>query len=150
MLRPPRGRDERLFSTKTLGVAVLQGLSIFAVCLGVFLLAFKDHSAEAARALCFATLVVAFVVVILVNRSWTRSAVSMLRVPNPAVRWVLLGSSAFLALALLVPFARRLFHFAPLHATDLILSLGAGIVCVTWFELLKRVKRHRAVSAGPP
>ena len=112
------------------------------MCLGVFLLARRDHSADAARAQTFATLVVAFVVVILVNRSWTRSAVAMLRVPNPAVRWVLLGAPTFLALALLVPFARRLFHFAPLHPTDVLLSLGAGLVCVLWFEVVKRVRRR--------
>ena len=92
----------------------------------------------------FVTLVVAFVVVILVNRSWLRSAVAMFRVPNPAVRWVLLGAVTFLGVAVLVPFARRLFHFAPLHLTDLLLSLGAGLVCVLWFEVVKRVRRTRA------
>ena len=142
MQRPPRSRDERLFSKATLGVAVLQGLSILAVCLGVFVLARRGHSDDAARALTFATLVVAFLVVILVNRSWTRSALSMLRVPNPAMRWVLLGTSTFLALALLVPFAQHRFHFAPLHATDLLLSLGAGFVCVLWFEAVKRFRRR--------
>ena len=142
MQRPPRSRDERLFSKATLGIAVLQGLSILAVCLGVFVLARKGHSDDAARALTFATLVVAFLVVILVNRSWTRSALSMLRVPNPALRWVLLGTSTSLALALLVPFAQHLFLFAPLHATDLLLSLGVGVVCVLWFEGVKRFRRH--------
>ena len=141
MTRPPRRRDERLFSKGTLGVALLQGLSILAVCLGVFVLAHRGHSEGAARALTFATLVVAFLVVILVNRSWTRSALSMLRVPNRALRWVLLGASTFLALALRVPFGQRLFHFAPLHTTDLLLSLGAGLVCVLWFEGVKHWRR---------
>ena len=142
MQRPPRRRDERLFSRSTLGIAVLQGLSILAVCLGVFVLARRAHSADAARALTFETLVVAFLAVILVNRSWTRSALSMLRVPNPALRWVLLGTSTFLALALLVPFGQRLFHFGSLHATELLLSLGVGLVCVLWFEGVKRFRRH--------
>ena len=148
MQRPPRRRDERLYSRDTIGIAVLQGLSILAVCLGVFVLARRAHSADAARALTFATLVVAFLVVILVNRSWTRSALSMLRVPNPALRWVLLGASLFLALALFVPFGQRLFHFAPLHATDLLLSLGAGLLCVLWFEGVKH--RRRNPSAERP
>ena len=148
MLRPPRKHDERLFSRETLGVALLQGFSILAVCLTVFVLARPGHSAGAARALTFATLVVAFLVVILVNRSRTRSAVSMALVPNAALRWVLLGASAFLAVALLVPFAQRLFHFAPLHATDLLLSLGAGALCVLWFEGVKLVRRHAAAVQG--
>ena len=147
MRRPPRRRDEGLFSKETLGIAILQGFSILAVCLTVFLLARKGHSADAARALTFATLVVSFVVVILVNRSWTRSAVAMLRVPNTAVRWVLIGAPTVLALALLVPFARRLFRFAPLHASDAALSLGAGFVCVLWFEVVKGVRRRAKGTA---
>jgi Ca2+-transporting ATPase len=143
MQRPPRNPDERLFSMRTIGVAVMQGLSVLVVCLGVFLLARADHSADAARALTFATLVVAFVVIILVNRSWTRSAFAMLRVPNAALQWVVLGACTFLAVILLVPFAQRLFYFAPLHSTDLILSLGAGLVCVLWFELVKLARRHQ-------
>jgi len=143
MQRPPRNPDERLFSMRTIGIAVMQGLSVLAVCLGVFLLARADHSADAARALTFATLVVAFVVIILVNRSWTRSAFAMLRVPNAALQWVVLGTCTFLMMVLVVPFAQRLFYFAPLHPTDLILSLGAGLVCVLWFELVKLARRHQ-------
>jgi Ca2+-transporting ATPase len=142
MSRPPRRPDERLFSLSTIGIAVLQGLSVLAACLAVFLLARSSHGPEAARALTFSTLVVAFVVVILVNRSWTKSALAMLRVPNAALRWVLLGTCAMLAVALLIPRARGLFHFAPLHPPDLVLSLGAGLVCVLWFEVLKL--RHRS------
>ncbi len=149
MRRPPRRREVGLFSKETLSIALLQGFSILAVCLGVFLLARKDHSDDAARALTFVTLVVAFVVVILVNRSWLRSAVAMFRVPNPAVRWVLLGAVSFLSVAVLVPFARRLFHFAPLHLSDLLLSLGAGLLCVLWFEVVKRFRRARAGTRSP-
>ena len=144
MKRPPRRPNERLFSLRTIGFSVMQGLSILVVCLGVFLVARAGHTDEAARALTFATLVVAFLVVILVNRSWTRSAFAMLRVPNAALRWVVLGTCVFLAVVLLIPVAQRLFHFAPLHAPDLILSLGAGLVCVLWFELVKLAKKARA------
>jgi Ca2+-transporting ATPase len=148
MQRPPRSPSERLFSRRTIGVAVMQGLSVFAACVGVFLLARANHSAEAARALTFATLVVAFVVIILVNRSWTRSAVAMLRVPNGSLRWVVLGTCSFLAVVLAVPFAQRLFHFAPVHATDLLLSLGVGLICVLWFELVKLAQRNRGEGSS--
>jgi Ca2+-transporting ATPase len=145
MQRPPRNPDERLFSIRTIGVAVMQGLSVLAVCLGVFLLARSSHSAEVARALTFATLVVAFIVIILVNRSWTRSAFAMLRVPNTALKWVVSGAVIFLAAILTVPLAQRLFDFAPLHLVDLAISLGAGLVCVLWFELLKIARRYQRV-----
>jgi Ca2+-transporting ATPase len=151
MQRPPRSPAERLFSLRTIGTAVMQGLSALAVCAGVFLLARAEHTDEAARALTFATLVVSFIVIILVNRSWTRSAFAMLRVPNAALRWVALGTCVFLAAVLVVPFAQRLFHFAPLHAMDLILSIGAGLVCVLWFELVKLTRWRRGTRlAGQP
>jgi Ca2+-transporting ATPase len=148
MQRPPRKSDERLFSRSTIASALVQGLSVFAVCLAVFVRARIDHSEDAARALTFATLVVAFVMIILVNRSWTRSAFSMLLVPNAALEWVAVGAGLFLGVVLFVPFAQRLFHFAPLGALDLLLSLGAGLIGVLWFELVKLVKRHRAARAG--
>ena len=138
MRRPPRRPDERLFSRGTIGLAVLQGLSVLGVCIGVFLLARADHAVDAARALTFVTLVAAFIVLILVNRSWTRSLVAMLRVRNTALRWVVGGTAVLLAVVLAVPFARRIFHFAPLHASDLALSLAAGLTCVLWSEALKR------------
>lgn len=142
MRRPPRNPDERLFSMRILGWAILQGLSVLGVCLGVFLMARSGHSNEAARALTFTTLVVAFIVIILVNRSWTKSALAMLRVPNSALRWVIFGAIILLSVVLAVPFAQRLFHFAPLHPLDFALSLSAGLVCVLWFELVKIGKWH--------
>ena len=146
MRRPPRNPLERLFSMQTIVLALLQGVSVLAVCLGVYLLAGLNHSPDAARALTFATLVVAFLVIILVNRSWTRPAWSMLRVPNAALRWVVLGAVLMLAAVLEIPVARRLFHFAPLHPVDLLLSIGAGLICVLWFELfkLRRMVREKA------
>lgn len=150
MKRPPRKPDERLFSSRTIWLAVLQGLSVFAVCIGVFLLARTDHTPEAARALTFATLVVAFLVIILVNRSWTRSLVAMLRVPNTAFRWVVGGTAVLLAVVLFVPVAQQLFHFAPLHLNDLALSLAAGLTCVLWFEALKLYRAVGRAASGRP
>ncbi|MFZ4395673.1 MAG: cation transporting ATPase C-terminal domain-containing protein [Kiritimatiellia bacterium] len=149
MQRRPRSPAERLFSRGTIGAAIMQGVSVLAVCVGVFLLARANHSADAARALTFASLVVSFIVIILVNRSWTKSAWSMLFVPNAAMRWVLLGASTFLVVVLMVPFAQQLFHFAPLHAKDLILSLGAGLVCVLWFEVYKRIHNPAHLKKQP-
>ena len=103
----------------------------------MFLYSRASQQPDAARALAFLTLVVSFLVIILANRSWTRGIFSMLRVPNPALWWVIGGTTAFLALVLLVPAAQSLFHFAPLRASDMALSFGAGVICVMWFELLK-------------
>jgi len=137
MRRPPRNRSERLFSRRSVRIAFLQGLSVLIVCLLVVRLALPSHGADAARALAFSALVVAFIMIILVNRSWTRSLLKSLRVPNPAVWGVIGGAVLFLAAILFIPVLQRLFSFAPLHTGDLTLSLLAGGGCLLWLEILK-------------
>ena len=141
MQRPPRKSDEKLFSMGTVGIALLQGLSVLAVCLGAFVIARIGHSDDTARALTFSTLVAAFIAIILVNRSWTRSVFSMLREKNTALLWVIIGAVSFLAAVLALPFAQKLFHFGPIHPEDLGFGLAAGLICVLWFEFMKLFKR---------
>jgi len=144
MQRPPRDSGEPLFSGRTIVVSVLQGLSVLGVCLAVLFLARRDHAPDAVRALTFATLVIAFLALITVNRSWTRLMVAMLRVPNSAFRWVVGGTLVLLAVVLFVPVPRALFHFAPVHLPDLALCAAAAPVCLLWFEALKRIRRRPA------
>src|SRR6185312_8068841 len=139
MCRPPRDPARRLFSRETLIMALLQGLSVLAVSLLIALLALPGHGPDAARALSFASLVVAFLAIILANRSWTRSVASLIRARNAALWWVIGGTAGFLAAILTVPLLRSLFSFAPLHPGDLALSLLAGAGCLLWFQLLKAV-----------
>ncbi|MBS0366526.1 MAG: cation-translocating P-type ATPase [Proteobacteria bacterium] len=137
MRRPPRNPLQRLFSPRTVGLAVMQGLSVLVVCLGIVSLARPVHGPDGARALAFTALVSSFLTLILVNRSSSRSLLRMMRVPNPAMWWVLGGTAAALAAILTLPALQGLFSFAPLHATDLILSMVGGFVSLLWFEALK-------------
>ncbi len=150
MRRPPRDSNERLFSTRTILLSVLQGTSVLAVCLTVFLLARRGHPPDTARALTFATLVMSFVAVITVNRSWTRSLFAMLRVKNTAFRWVVAGALALLGVMLFVPPVQRLFHFGPVHLYDLGWAALAAPACLIWFELLKRLRGRAAVRSNGP
>ncbi len=146
MRRRPRSTAARLFNVRTVGSAVLQGLSALAVCLVIVSLARPRHGPDSARALSFAALVASFLMIILVNRSWTRSALSMMREPNPALWWVLSGAAVLLGAILTVPALRRLFSFSPLHTDDLALSVLAGVLCLLWFELLKRFRRSKPLD----
>jgi P-type Ca2+ transporter type 2C len=148
MNRRPRSSTARLFTWRTVGPAVLQGLSALAVCLGIVVLARPGHGPDAARALSFAALVVSFLTIIVVNRSWTRSALTMMRAPNPAMWWVLAGAAILLGAILTVPALQKLFSFSRLHADDLALSLVAGFLCLLWFELLKRFHPLKPLNAG--
>jgi Ca2+-transporting ATPase len=143
MTRPPRNPKERLFSMKSLSISILQGISVLIIVLGVFLVSrHLGHSENNARGLTFAALVVANVALILTNRSWSRTIISMVRVPNSALWWVVGGATGFLLLVLYVPLLRNMFHFAPLHLLDLLICLIAGAFSIVWFECLKMVHRH--------
>ena len=143
MRRPPRDPDEKLFSWHSIALSVLQGASVLAVCVAIFMLAKIDHGDDAARALTFTALVTSFIAIIITNRSWSRSVIGILRTPNTAQWWVVVGTATFLAMVLLLPAARPFFRFAPLHATDVLLSGIAGLICVGWFEILKYLRRGR-------
>ena len=147
MRRPPRDPRRPLFAARAIALAVLQGVVMLSVAAAVFLLARRGHQPEAARALTFATLVVAFLGTILANRSWRVSIVGTFRRRNAALWWVLGATTGLLALVLLVPRPRRLFHFAPLHGRDLGFSLLAGLACVAWIEVTKLVRRRRASAS---
>ena len=150
MKRPPSSQKDRLFSLHTVGFAVLQGLSVLAVCVGVFLFSHRHHAPEAARALTFVTLVTAFLVVLLANRSAVLTIVEGLRAPNTALWFVLGGTVGILTLVLLSSFGQRMFHFAPLHLGDFLVSVGAGLACTLWFEAFKLGKRWLATRSALP
>jgi Ca2+-transporting ATPase len=149
MRRPPSSQKDRLFSLHTLGGAVLQGLSVLAVCVGVFLFSHRNHAPEVARALTFVTLVTAFLVVLLANRSPVLTIVEGLRAPNTALWFVLGGTVGILALVLLSSLGQRIFHFAPLHLGDFLVSVGAGLACTLWFEAFKLGKRWLSTRPAP-
>ncbi len=147
MARPPRGPHERLLGLKSLGVSLLQGLSVLFIVLGVFLAARRlGHSDDNARGLTFSALVITNLGLILTNRSWTRTIWSMMKAPNAALRWVVIGAIGFLGLVLFIPALQSLFHFAAPHRIDLIICLTAGAVSIGWFEGLKLIRKRKTIS----
>jgi Ca2+-transporting ATPase len=142
MRRPPRSRAERLFGARAIANSVAQGLVVLAVVLGVFLFArYTGHDDAGARGMTFVSLVTANIGLILANRSWRRTGLSMLRVPNQAVWWVMGGAALFLVLAQVVPTLRRVFSFGRPEADDMLLCVLAGALTVAWFELYKLLRR---------
>lgn len=138
MRRPPRDPNASLFGPQTLGLGLLQGASVLLIVLAVYLSALLGWQDELdAIALSFTTLVVANLGLIFANRSWSRSIMSTLRSPNPALWWVFGGTLFFLFLVLYVPVLRDLFHFSMLHLDDLALCIGAGVFSILWFEGMK-------------
>ena len=138
MRRPPRSPDEPLFSGALIGWSLLQGAFAFVLVAAIFIVASRRGMPEAeVRALTFFSLVLTIVGLIFVNRSFSASLVTALRRPNPALAWVLIAVTTMLSLTLLWPFASGLFRFGPLHADDLSLTFGAGVLVLAALELLK-------------
>ena len=59
-----------------------------------------------------------------------------------------LGTMATLFAVLYVPYLRILFQFSVLHLNDLAVALVLGSVSITWFEVLKLVRRARGQPAS--
>jgi Ca2+-transporting ATPase len=149
MARPPRRAGAPLFGAGMLAISLLQGASVLAAAFVVFGAALHAGRAEgAARALSFATLVLGNLALIAVNRSASDSAIGgVLRGDNRAFSWVAGGAAAFLVSSLAVPWAQRLFRFAPLAAADLAMAAAMVLLSVSWFEVYKIARRRRLREA---
>ena len=138
MSRPPRQKDERLFTKKTLFLSLLQGFVVLAVVFLVYIQAISRGLEEAeVRTLTFTTIVIANLLLILTNRSWSESMLRTIRTPNKAMGWVFAGTLFALALILYIPVLQDLFRFAPISVDELITCVLAGVVSVLWFEVYK-------------
>ena len=144
MDRPPRRLADPLFDRNTIIFSLLQGFIVLLVVAAVFMVAMHNGKGEfEARTLCFTTLIIANLGLIVTNRSWTRTINEILKNPNPAFWWIISGAAAVMAVVLTMPFMRSLFHFEILHPDDIALCLAAGLGSVLWFEVYKLFK------AGP-
>jgi Ca2+-transporting ATPase len=135
----------RLFGRRSLVRSALQGVVAFGVVFGVFEVSlFLGESVAHARTLAFITLIVANLCLILTTRSSQQGLFASLAVPNRALLWVVASALAFLGLVVYVPALRGIFHFAPVSTLDFLIALAAGLVSVTWFEIVKAAGRRRS------
>jgi len=140
MSRTPRDPGKPLFGRRTIGLSLLQGVSVLVIVLAVFAVAlYRGQGESEARALTYTTLIIANIGLILTNRSWSRTILETMSTPNPALWWVVGGALAFLAMVLYVPILRELFGFGYLHFIDIAICFMAGITSIIWFEGLKIV-----------
>ena len=144
MRRKPRPEKTRLFGHSSIMSGVFQGLGLFAFVLAAFLLAIRwGHSAADARAVAFATLVVGNVVLIWANRSVSETVFETVAHRNSAL-WIVTMSTGLALLGIIyIPGIREVFQFTILHPIDWLVAFSLGAVSITWFEVLKIIRRKR-------
>ena len=149
MAAPPRGPGEPMFGRRVLTIAFLQGLSMLAAVLAVYLWAvLAARPDDVVRSVTFAALVLGNLALILVNRSWRLPVwQTFTQRRNPTLRWILPVAVVLLVVLVSVPALRRVFDFGPLAAVDWIVALAASVVGVTWFELYKLRRGARTHDA---
>ena len=95
------------------------------------------------RALAFFSLVLAFVSLIFVNRSFSTSLIAAVLRPNRTLVLVLAAVVVMLGLTIAWPTASTLFRFGPLHWNDILLTLGAGAAVLIILEGVKVLVSRR-------
>ena len=94
----------------------------------------------------FVSLVLMDLGLVLVNRSFATSPAELIGKANRALVWVSAITVVLLALVLIWPPGRELFHFGPLHADDLTLVLVIVAAIFAILEFLKRFWRARLIG----
>jgi Ca2+-transporting ATPase len=138
MQRKPRSIQEPLFGRQMVITGLVQGLSVLVVVALIYGLTLaQGFPTNEARLLSFTSLVIGNLGLIFTNRSWTRSIITTMRIPNRALWWVTGGALLFLALVGTVPFLRSLFSFAAISLWETVACLGAGLFSILVSEGVK-------------
>jgi Ca2+-transporting ATPase len=150
MDQPPRRLGEPVIGRRVVVIAVLQGLSVLAAVLGVYLWSvLGDRPDAVTRSVTFATLVMGNLLLILVNRSWRLPVWRTFRERrNATVKWILLGGLGVLTVMLAVPPVSDAFKFGRLAPLDWVIVPAAAFLGVAWFEVWKAVTHRAGPDSG--
>ncbi len=142
MERPPRDPREPLFNLHMLMANVAVGATmLLAVMAAYWWMLHSGRTEGETRAAGFCALVISNVALILSARSRTIPILASLRLPNPALWWVVGATLSSLAVAIYLPAANGVFRFSPLSLQDLCVAIAAGVAGVGVVEAFKPGRR---------
>jgi Ca2+-transporting ATPase len=149
MQRPPRPRDASLYSGNALWFGALEGAAVLAFVMAVYfggmVTGFAD---DGLRTLCFTTLVLCNLALILASRSHHRSTIAGAFRHNAALGWIVGGTIAALLIVLAIPGLRTLFHLAPLPWRAGGIALGVAVATLAVLAAMRRAIYGRAAAAS--
>jgi Ca2+-transporting ATPase len=144
MEESPRNPREPIFSARLFGPSLLQGTSVLASLLMVYVVSlYRGQGEQDARALAFTSLIISNLVLILTSGDAIR-----VRSGNRVILGIIFAAMAMLGLILYSPALRGLFRFSELHPLDLLLCVLVGVLSVVWIEGLKLLGRKLSSSNG--
>jgi Ca2+-transporting ATPase len=147
MKLPPRNLHQNMFNFKTILISMFQGSGVLLATFVLFVFAIKTGRSELeARSFAFTSLVIANIILIVINLSWSKNIYRTLLSANKILFIVFAGASLCLLVVLYIPFFANLFRLAPLGVNDLIIIGIVVSVSLVWFEILKLIKNKNKLS----
>ena len=139
MKRKPRKPKEKIFNRKTLLLSTLEGIFILIVVAVMFQLCLYMNKTEfEARTIAFSTLILSNLALIISNLSWRESTISINKLENKSLIYIMMGAIAFLLLTIYVPYLRGLFLFESLDLNEWGMILVAELATVIGFKIFKK------------
>ena len=139
MKRKPRKPKEKIFNKKTLLLSIAEGIFILIVVAVMFQLSLYLNKTEfEARTIAFSTLILSNLALIISNLSWRESTISINKLENKSLIYIMMGAIAFLLLTIYVPYLRGLFLFESLDLNEWGMILVAEILTLASFKIFKK------------
>ncbi|MET3137810.1 Ca2+-transporting ATPase [Undibacterium sp. GrIS 1.2] len=146
MNRPPRSTKAKIFDRPLFMMGLQQGVFLLLILVAVYMGSTQlGLHTEQARALTFSAMIVGDIWLILINRSSSLPFFASLKLPNPALWWVIASGVTMLGLALFVPFMSQLFHFLSPPSSVLLLMLISVNMLLTLFVVATKFLSPRGV-----
>ena len=136
VLKVPAG--VRVLDAVNAAGGLLQGAGVLLSLLGLFqVILWLGRDVGEARTLTFIALVFCNLALIFSNRS-LQGRLLETHGRNSTLGWMVVGTLLLLGMVLFTPALQEMFRFVPVHVSDLLLCLSAGVISVGFSGLLRR------------
>jgi len=144
MFQKPRPISTSFFNWSELTVSIIQGLVITLGTIFIYLYAVHfGFNEELTRTMVFTDLVIANIFLTLINRSFFYSIWTTLKYKNKLVVYIIGITLLLMGLILFVRPLTNFFEFERMNGGQLLICLVTGFISVSWFEVVKWIKRRK-------
>lgn len=140
MVDPPRNPKDKILTQETMKGIAFSGTVMGLAAYGAFLISFfNHHQYERAITITFISIIFSQFANILARRTYG-NALGKYLFSNRNLLLAFAFSTSCILLIVYVPLLNLYFHTAPLYMVDWILPLAAFAICLTIYEIRKKIK----------